>query len=336
MDKKSNEQILHANYVFGPVPSRRLGRSLGIDLVPLKTCTYDCIYCQLGRTTNQTLERKPYVSGKLVIKQLQEKLPALAAPPDYITFSGSGEPTLNPDIGGVIKEIKKLTEIPIAVLTNGSLLHLEPVRRALLSADLIIPSLDAASPALFRFIDRPHHSLHLSQTLQGLREFRREYSGQIWLEVMLCGGMNDEPKEIKRLREEIEKIGPDRIQLNTVVRPPAEEFAYPLSPERLEEIRALFAGRAEILPQACPAQPGKVYGKIDHEILSLLERRPCSFEDLSLAFGISGDKLGNCLKKLRNIGAIDFYVHNHTVFYKALRKAEKDCTIARRSNHAHL
>ncbi len=329
MGKKSNKQILHANYVFGPVPSRRLGRSLGIDLVPLKPCTYDCIYCQLGRTTNQTLERKPYVSGKLVIKQLQEKLPALAAPPDYITFSGSGEPTLNPDIGGVIKAIKKLTEIPIAVLTNGSLLHLEPVRRALLSADLIIPSLDAASPALFRFINRPHHSLHLSQTLQGLREFRREYAGQIWLEVMLCGGFNDMPKEIKILRQEIEKIGPNRIQLNTVVRPPAEDFAYPLSSERMEKICELFAGRAEVLPHECPATTVKVYGQIDQEILAFLARRPCSLENLSRTFGISEEDIGKYLNELMGKGEVRYNIHNHTVFYKTKKVEEKSLTMTR-------
>jgi len=323
------KETTSANFVFGPVPSRRLGRSLGIDLVPLKTCTYDCIYCQLGRTTHQTLERRPYVAGKRVIQQLQEKLRGLSSPPDYITFSGSGEPTLNSEIGWVIKEIKKLTEIPIAVLTNGSLLRLEPVRKALLPADLVIPSLDSGTPYLFRFINRPHPSLHFSQILRGLREFCSEYSGQVWLEVMLCGGFNDDPKEIHRLREEIEGIGPDKIQLNTVIRPPAEYFANPLSPERMEEMRLLFSGRAEVLPRECAASASRVYGRMDQEILALLERRPCSLEDLSLAFGFSEEKLGACLKELREMGVVDFNVHNHTVFYKAQRGAEKDLAIAR-------
>jgi wyosine [tRNA(Phe)-imidazoG37] synthetase (radical SAM superfamily) len=323
------------SYVFGPVPSRRLGRSLGIDLVPLKTCTYDCIYCQLGRTTNQTLERKAYVSGKLVIKQLQEKLPTLATPPDYMTFSGSGEPTLNSDIGWMIKEIKKLTEIPIAVLTNGSLLHLESVRKALLPADLVIPSLDAGTPYLFRFINRPHPSLHFNQILRGLREFCSEYSGQVWLEVMLCGGFNDDPKEIHRLREEIEGIGPDKIQLNTVIRPPAEYFANPLSPERMEEMRLLFSGRAEVLPRECTAPASRVYGRMDQEILALLERRPCSLEDLSLAFGISPENLAACLKELRKKGAVRYNIHNHTVFYKAGKDTEINLSMVRLKN-AHL
>jgi len=328
-DQKPNKEMSNVNYVFGPVPSRRLGRSLGIDLVPFKTCTYDCIYCQLGRTTNQTLERKQYVPAELVIQQLKERLSTLSTPPDFITLSGSGEPTLNSQIGWVIDKVNKITSIPVAVLTNGSLLHLEPVREALLSADLIIPSLDAASPPLFRFINRPHHSLRLSLMLQGLREFRREYAGQIWLEIMLCGGFNDEPQEIKRLREEIEKIGPDRIQLNTVVRPPAEDFAYPLNTEELEKIRALFGGRAEVLPRACSAPAIRVYGQIDGEILSLLERRPCSLEDLSLAFGLPEEKLAECLQELRGKGRVGFNIHNHTVFYKAQRVPEKNLTIAR-------
>lgn len=322
-------EIASPKYVFGPVPSRRLGRSLGIDLVPLKTCTYNCIYCQLGRTTHHTLERKPYVPGELVINQLKESLPTLSAPPDYITLSGSGEPTLNSEIGWVIKQLKRLTSTPIAVLTNGSLLHLEPVRKALLAADLVIPSLDAATPSLFRFINRPHHSLHFSKILNGLKEFRKESQGQIWMEIMLCGGINDELKEVKRLREKIEQIGPDKIQLNTVIRPPAEDFAYPLNTEQLEKIRELFGGRAEVLPRACSAPAIRVYGQIDGEILSLLERRPCSLEDLSLAFGLPEEKLAECLQELRGKGRVGFNIHNHTVFYKAQRVPEKNLTIAR-------
>jgi wyosine [tRNA(Phe)-imidazoG37] synthetase (radical SAM superfamily) len=311
------------DYVFGPVPSRRLGRSLGIDLVPLKTCTYNCIYCQLGATTNQTLQRKPYIAVEPAIQQLKKKLATLSTPPDYITLSGSGEPTLNSEIGWVIEEVNKLASIPVAVLTNGSLLHLEPVREALMGADLVIPSLDAGNPSLFHFINRPHNSLRYSQVLQGLREFRREYPGQIWLEIMLCGGFNDVPQEIKRLQEEIKRINPDRIQLNTVVRPPAEEFAYPVSQERLEEISGIFAGRAEVLPPVCPASGSRVSGQIDREVLSLLKRRPCSLEDLSRAFGVSEKEIGNCLEELRRKGAVWYDIHNHTVFYNAQKKEEK-------------
>jgi wyosine [tRNA(Phe)-imidazoG37] synthetase (radical SAM superfamily) len=317
------------NYVFGPVPSRRLGRSLGIDLVPLKTCTYDCIYCQLGRTTRQTVERKPYVPVELVIQQLQEKLSTLSTPPDFITFSGSGEPTLNFRIGDFIGEVNRLITVPVAVLTNGSLLHLEAVREALLGADVVIPSLDAAHSSLFRLINRPHFSLNFSQVIEGLKKFRKEYTGEIWLEIMLCRGFNDENQHIKRLRVEIEKIGPNRTHLNTVVRPPAEEFAYPLSKEQLEKAAQLLGGKAEILPAECPASAARVYGEIDREVLFLLERRPCSLDDLSRAFGVSEKDMAASLRKLRDKGAVGYNVYNRTVFYKAGKKSEKNLSLGR-------
>ena len=329
MDTDLPPKSFSSTYVFGPVLSRRLGRSLGIDLVPFKTCAYNCIYCQLGRTTNQTLERKAYVPADRVIEELKEKLSSFSSPPDYITFSGSGEPTLNSEIDWLIEEINHITNIPIAVLTNGSLLHLEEVRKALMGADVVIPSLDAASLQLFKFINRPHPSLHFSQIVRGLKEFRKEYAGQVWLEIMLCGGINDEPKEIKRLRDEIEKIGPDRIQLNTVIRPPAEEFAYPLSPARMEEIRLLFSGRAEVVPRECSAPASRAYGQIDQEILALLDRRPCSLEDLSRAFGVSEEEMGKCLQEFRKNGAVRYDIHNHTVFYKARKMDQKGLTLAR-------
>jgi wyosine [tRNA(Phe)-imidazoG37] synthetase (radical SAM superfamily) len=318
-----------AQYVFGPVPSRRLGRSLGIDLVPLKTCTYNCIYCQLGRTTYQTLKRKPYTAGDLLIRQLQEKLSTLSTPPNFITLSGSGEPTLNSRMGWVIEEVNRLISSPVAVLTNGSLLHLESVRGDLMGADVVIPSLDAVHPSLFRLINRPHHSLHFTQILQGLKEFRKEYPGQIWLEIMLCGGFNDDLKHILRLRAEIKNMGPDRIHLNTVVRPPAEDLACPLSLEQMKKIAELFEGEAEILPAGCPAPAARVYGKIDREVLSLLERRPCSLDDLSRAFGISEAAMGQCLKQLKEKGVVGCATYNQTVFYKAGRDTEKNLSIVR-------
>jgi len=325
----SSQPASSQSYVFGPVPSRRLGRSLGIDLVPMKTCTYNCIYCQLGRTTHQTLERRPYVSEEVVIRQLQEKLSSLSTLPDFITFSGSGEPTLNSQIGDFIEEVSRLTPVPVAVLTNGSLLHREAVREALQGADVVIPSLDAAHPSLFRLINRPHHSLSFSHILQGLKAFRNEYAGEIWLEVMLCRGFNDEEQHLEKLRGEIEKIGPNRVHLNTVVRPPAEEFAYPLSMEQLEKVVSLLGGKAEILPTECPSPAARVYGPIDREVLLLLERRPCSLEDLSRAFGVSEKDMAASLRKLRDKGAVGYNVYNRTVFYKAGKKSEKNLSLGR-------
>lgn len=302
--------------IFGPVPSRRLGKSLGVDLVPFKTCTYNCIYCQLGRTTNHTLERKTYTKASEVIEELKKKLSNLATPPDYITFSGSGEPTLNSEIGLIIGEIKKITSIPIVVLTNGSLLHLEKVRADLANADLVIPSLDAASPQLFEFINRPHHSLGLRQILNGLKKFRSEFKGQIWLEIMLCAGINDDPKELTRLKEVIESIGPDRVQLNTVVRPPAEEFACPLSLSQLEKVKNILGNDAEIISQIsrleefppCPSQ--------EEEILEMLKRRPCTAEEISMALGYNLESVYQSLHKLSKERIIRYRMYLDQCYYE--------------------
>lgn len=312
----SKERDSASAYVFGPVPSRRLGRSLGIDLVPLKTCTFNCIYCQLGRTQNQTVERRAYVPGKVVIQELEKKLSSLFLPPDYITFSGSGEPTLNSEIGWLINQINQISQIPIAVLTNGSLLHLETVRNALLNADLVIPSLDAASAQLFKFINRPHHSLHFRQILNGLKEFRREFGGQVWLEVMLCGGINDGPQEIQRLREAIDWIGPDRIQLNTVIRPPAEEFACPLSADQMEKVRNIWGAEAEIIPDF-PQMEEPLAGRArDEEIVDLLKRRPCTAEEISRALGYKLDSVFQCLSDLNKKHVIDYRMFHNRCYYE--------------------
>jgi len=180
IDNKNRE------YIFGPVPSRRLGRSLGIDLVPFKTCTYDCIYCQLGRTTNKTMQRKEWVPTNIVINQLKAKL---SSKPDYITLSGSGEPTLFSRLEELIPKIKGITDIPVAMLTNGSLLWLPEVRNALKSADMVVPSLDAGSSQIFQYVNRPHPDITFSKMLQGLVEFRKDYGGQYWLEVFLLAGV---------------------------------------------------------------------------------------------------------------------------------------------------
>ena len=314
-DRRNESPEEKGTFVFGPVPSRRLGKSLGIDLVPLKTCTYNCIYCQLGQTTNRTICRKPYVSGKAVVRQLEEKLSSLSEKPKYITFSGSGEPTLNSELGWVIEQINGLTKIPIAVLTNGSLLHLESVRRALREVDLVIPSLDAGNAQLFGMINRPHPSLNFSQALRGLEEFRKEFGGSIWLEVMLCGGINDDPKEILRIRDLIGKIGPDRIQLNTVYRPPAEDFALPLPPERLETIRQALGDRAEIIPESnLPLGEQPLLFKDD--ILTLLRRRPCTAEDLSRALGYKLEEVLRTLGRLTHEKALTYKLFHQKCFYE--------------------
>jgi len=248
MDKSLNPP----KYIFGPVPSRRLGRSLGVDLVPYKTCTFDCIYCDLGRTTNKTTSRQSFVSPEEIQKELELILSALDKKPDFITLSGSGEPTLNNNIGQIIRGAKEITSIPIAVLTNSSLLSLKEVSDDLLEADLIVPSLDAITPTLFEYINRPHGSLRIEEIFSGIIQFRKQYWGQIWLEVLFCRGVNDNRDEIQKLKEVIDRIKPDKIQLNTPVRPPAEDFVFPLTLAQLENIRERLGERQRLSPNLLP------------------------------------------------------------------------------------
>ena len=231
-------------HVFGPVPSRRLGRSLGVDLVPFKTCSYDCVYCQLGRTTCKTVERKEWVPLEEVVADIEQRL---SAEPDYITLSGSGEPTLFSRVGELIGRIKGMSDVPVAVLTNGSLLWREDVRDELRDADLVVPSLDAGNEAMFQRVNRPHESISFEAMLAGLIEFRRTFRGKVWLEVLLMDGYTASEAELSELAGCVKQIGPDRVQLNTVTRPPAEDFAVGVSRERLAEMASAFDPPAEVI-----------------------------------------------------------------------------------------
>lgn len=206
------------NHLFGPVPSRRLGISLGIDLVPHKVCSLNCVYCECGRTTKLTTEREEYVPADMILAELSRFLKENPAP-EYITFSGAGEPTLNSEIGKIIDEIKSdYPAIPIAVLTNGTLFSNRQVRSELLKADLVLPSLDAASDEVFHQINRPSGNLSVSNCIEGLVNFRNEYSGKIYLEIFILPGYNNSPDELDRLKKAILQIKPDRVQLNTLDR----------------------------------------------------------------------------------------------------------------------
>jgi wyosine [tRNA(Phe)-imidazoG37] synthetase (radical SAM superfamily) len=304
-------------YVFGPVPSRRLGRSLGIDLVPYKTCTFDCIYCDLGRTTHKTISPQSYVSPKEVQGELEVCLSVLEKKPDYITLAGSGEPTLNNSMGEIIQRIKEITSTPVAVVTNSSLFSLDEVRRSLSETDVVLPSLDAITPALFEYMNRPHASLSIEGIISGLIQFRKQYRGRIWLEIVFCRGVNDGREEIEKFKSVIEKIEPDRVQLNTPVRPPAEDFVFPLTLAQLEEIRERLGDKAEIIPEFA-APPGEELNSVkDTEILNLIKRRPCTTEDISKALGLRIDEVVKHLDSIRKMGTIRYRMYDHRCYYES-------------------
>lgn len=237
-------------YIYGPINSRRLGFSLGISLIPYKTCNFDCVYCQLGKTPYALTERKEYVKIDEIISELKSWLAnniSNLRQLDYITFSGVGEPTLNIKIGQIISEIRKITAIPIAVITNSSFLSDPSVFKALLDADLIVPSLDAATQSIFEKVDRPAKGIKIEDIIDGLIRLRKAFSGKIWLEVMLIKGVNDDLSQMRKLKEAIEKINPDRIQLNSPVRATAEPDILPVERNNLEKIRKIFGDKCEII-----------------------------------------------------------------------------------------
>ncbi|MFP4000153.1 MAG: radical SAM protein, partial [Desulfobacterales bacterium] len=221
--------------IYGPVPSRRLGRSLGVDIVPYKTCTYDCIYCQIGRTPQTTMVRKPWIEPELIFSQLEARL-AEGVKPDYITIGGSGEPCLNSEISRIIERIRQISDVSVAVLTNGSLLCSDEVRSDLLGADVVLPSLDAYDEDSFRKINRPHKDISFETMLSGLVDFRKVYSGKIWLEIFVVRDINDTKEAMAAFKPCVRAISPDKIHINTSVRPPAEDYAARVSVQRLEQL----------------------------------------------------------------------------------------------------
>jgi len=302
-------------YIFGPVPSRRLGRSLGVDLVPFKTCSYDCIYCQLGRTTNKTIQRKEWVPIDIVVEQLKEKL---GSKPDYITLSGSGEQTLFSRIEELISRIKDITDIPIAVLTNGSLLWLPEVRKALKSADMVVPSLDAGSSQIFQYVNRPHQDITFSKMLQGLVEFREDYNGQYWLEVFLLAGVTTPEMEINRLKTCISSIHPDKVQVNTVTRPPAEGFAEPVPQKQLQTITEKLYEKAEVIADYSNVHKQQDFSARREDVLTLLRRRPCSIEDIATGLGLHRNEVVKYVEELSSEGEIEARPQNQQLYYKAV------------------
>ena len=303
-------------YIFGPVASRRLGRSLGIDLVPYKTCSFDCLYCELGTTTHLTLERKMYSAPQEIIDELKDYLKKLALQPDYITLGGSGEPTLHDHLGTIIAEIKKLTSIPVAVLTNSSLLYRADVKEDLLRADVILPSLDTVSASLFTYLNRPDPSLDLKKIIQGLIDFRKLFTGQIWLEILFCRGVNDSEEEVMRLQEVIREINPDKIQLNTLDRPPAEDSVFPVGREELERIKRFFGEKAEIITGSLPEDAQGSIADREKRVYDLVKRRPCTFDEISLTLGIPKMALMDLIEVLKNEGKVSQRLHNNQVYYQ--------------------
>jgi wyosine [tRNA(Phe)-imidazoG37] synthetase (radical SAM superfamily) len=284
-------------YIFGPVPSRRLGLSLGIDIIPFKTCTQNCIYCQLGVNAAQVNERQSFIPPRDIIDQLKQRL-AGGLRADSLTFSGSGEPTLSSDLGFLIDAFRALSDIRTAVITNGTLLHRPDVRADCSKAHIVLPSLDAPDPETFQLINHPHPDLTFDTFVQGLADFRKEYTGQIWLEVFLVKDLNTSPAHIRRFRDLIATIAPDKIQLNTAVRPVTDPSVQPVPADELEDIACQLGPKAEVIADFAPPKHSTTSDTTAQDILEMLKRRPCTAEDIANSLNIPPDTLKEILKNL--------------------------------------
>ena len=318
-------------YLYGPVPSRRLGLSCGIDIVPLKVCTLNCIYCQLGKTTQTTIERKEYMPIDPVLAELKESL-SEGLEADYITLAGSGEPTLNSRLGELIDGIKKLTDIPVAILTNGTLLYRDDVRADCSKADVVMPSLDAGDEKTFQKINRPDGIIDIEKLISGLCSFRKEFSGQIWLEVFFIEGVNTDAEHIAKIKKAIEMINPDKVHLNTAVRPTADPNITRLSAEKLLEIADRLGPKCEVVADFFPAHIHKLNASKSEDtpgsqslinsraesLLSMLKRRPCSLNDICSSLGINRNEAIKHIGDLQYRGLIQSEEIDGIVFYKAI------------------
>lgn len=313
MDKKE------VRYTYGPVPSRRLGLSLGVDIVPAKICTLDCIYCQVGRTTEKSTVRRDFLDIEAVLAELQERVRrGLRA--DYVTIGGSGEPTLHSRLGELIDRIRQLTDIPVAVLTNGTLFHREDVRAECARADVVLPSLDAADEAVFEAMNRPACDISTEKLVSGLARFRDEFAGQIWLEVFLVPGLNTGSEQVEGIKEHIRRIRPDKVHLNTAVRPPAEAYVQPVPPEVLAAVAGQIGGNCEVIGGPPPGHSDPDVERTTGDVLSMLKRRPCSLADLCAGLGIGRNEAIKHVVHLEGQGLITSQQQGGTTYYVAGRQ----------------
>lgn len=304
-------------HVFGPVPSRRLGRSLGVDIIPYKLCSLDCIYCQVGRTTECTTQRQKILRHEDVAAEIADKLTSVPRP-DYVTLSGSGEPTLYADLGPLIADIKRITDVPVAVLTNGTLLYDPIVRAACADADLVIPSLDAGDEAMFQQINRPAPGLSLEQTVTGMAAFRKEYAGQIWLEVFLIDGLNDSIAHAQKIAALAARIAPDRVQLNTAVRPTAEADVCPVTEARLHELCKLFGPTAEVIADFRHIHDAPEFKAQAEDVLEMIRRRPVTLDDIAAGIGAHRNAISKHIEELLTQGRIRKERRGEKDFFRAV------------------
>ena len=305
-------------YVYGPVPSRRLGQSLGIDPIPSKTCDYQCIYCQLGKTTNLTDKRKDFYPKEEIYKELEESINQNQGKFDYITFVGSGEPTLCKSLGKLILKAKELSKKPICVITNGSLLYQDDLKDDLIFSDVVLPTLDAGDEKLFIKINRPLPSIKYEKMIQGYIDFRKEFNGKFWIEIMVMKGINDSREELFKIKKKIDLIQPDRIDINVPIRPPTESWVKIPDQDVIPILNDIFGDYNNI---NFPEQGTfSVFGSnFEKELKDLLERHPMRLEQITETFSsktVNEQDLLDQLNTLASQNKIKKVIYNNQTFWK--------------------
>jgi wyosine [tRNA(Phe)-imidazoG37] synthetase (radical SAM superfamily) len=305
-------------YLFGPVASRRLGVSLGVDCISAKTCNLDCVYCECGATTRLTNDRKEYVPASEVLDELGDYLknnPHL----DYVTFGGSGEPTLNSSLGDLVRKVKHdFPAYKTALLTNGTLFYLKEVREAAMAFDCVLPSLDAVSEEAFRAVNRPHRDLRVEKIIEGLAAFARSFSGALLFEVFIVPSVNDNPAELRLFKKALLEIRPTRVQLNSLDRPGTESSVTPASPARLREIAEfLLPLPVEIISRGSPGiAPAGPTGGVLETLLPTIRRRPLTIEEAALTLNITINNAAALLLGFVSEGKLLREEVNGRTFYK--------------------
>jgi wyosine [tRNA(Phe)-imidazoG37] synthetase (radical SAM superfamily) len=304
-------------YLFGPLPSRRLGLSLGIDILQSKTCTFDCLYCEIGKTTQKTRRRADYIPKGEVLRELHEYLSSNPSPiPEVITFSGSGEPTLHRRLGEMISEVKEMTSIPVAVITNSSLLFLTEVRDDLLEVDIILPSLDAVSDKVFRKLNHPEPSMKVDLVISGLYLLRQEYQGQIWLEILIVPGFNDSEAELEKLAEVARNLRPDRVHVHTANRPSPVNDIEPAPLSTLRKLAIAIGPIAQVvsdIPEGTIKEMSPDNAK--SKILNIIRKRPGRVKDVSAVTGFDSMLINAALQDLVQSGLVRRLEYQEDEYY---------------------
>jgi len=289
---------------------------LGVDVIPRKYCNFDCIYCQIGKTTAKNTTRRTYIRAKEVARQVVDAVCATEKV-DFVTFSGSGEPTLNKNLGTMIREIKKNINTPVAVITNSSLFDLEEVRNDIMRADVILPSLDAASNEMFQRINRPQSNIDIVKIIEGIKSLRKQYTGLIWLEIMMIKGMNDTKEELQKLNDIVKDLNVDRIHLNTITRPPSESNAGPLAQGELEQIRKLFGNKCEVISSFEKDGIHQQREGWAEALVDILKRRALTLDDISKITGVASSRIIEQLRDMEKNGLIETYRLGADIYYIA-------------------